>query len=142
MEQRTQSGRKEIFAGTIRIERLITNFCNIWPGFKAAWEEIGRKKMIANIIINNAPEQFSRYIVVRFVKEDHSIWFYGTYEDKDRAEEAIKEINNAFMIEDISEEILKELEEAKDNYPERHGFYGGITTAKEIVKKHLVEEQG
>jgi len=53
----------------------------------------------ADVKINNLPDyELKEYIVVRYV--DHALWFYGTYdfEDLDRAEEAIRILDNALLI--------------------------------------------
>lgn len=52
-----------------------------------------------DVKINNLPDyDLKKFIVVRFV--NHELWFYGTYdlEDLDRAEEALRILDNALLI--------------------------------------------
>jgi len=51
----------------------------------------------AFIEINNAPEKLCRYTVVRR-SEDGQLWYWGTYDDKNRAEMAAAEIGNGILI--------------------------------------------
>lgn len=41
--------------------------------------------------INNIPPHTRRYVVVRLV--DSSLWYYATYDEKERAEEIAREID-------------------------------------------------
>ena len=52
----------------------------------------------ASIEIVNAPEKLHRYTVVRRA-DDGKLWYYGTYSDKNRAEQACAELGNGVLIE-------------------------------------------
>lgn len=63
----------------------------------------GNKIMIlAQIEINNVPKNvnmisnYGDYLVVRYC--DDGLWYYGVYDDVQRAQMAAKEINNGFVI--------------------------------------------
>ena len=55
-------------------------------------------KVKANVNILNAPEKLHRYTVVRY-DEHGRLWYYGTYDNKDRAVMAQAEIGNGILIE-------------------------------------------
>lgn len=52
------------------------------------------------VTINNVPDQASlyRYTVVRRA-EDGQLWYYGTYREKWRAENAVSELSNGILVE-------------------------------------------
>lgn len=52
----------------------------------------------AYVNINNAPSKLYQYTVVRR-SDDGKLWYYGTYEDRDRAKKARAEIGNAILVE-------------------------------------------
>lgn len=52
----------------------------------------------ANININNMPEIKGRGYVVA-INDEGVLWFYGFYEDEDRAQEAVDEHTDRFMVE-------------------------------------------
>lgn len=55
-----------------------------------------------NVKIHNAPLKFYKYTVVRRA-EDGTLWYYGTYIEKDRAEKAMTDIDNGILLEVITE---------------------------------------
>ena len=61
--------------------------------------------MKAEIKINNLPNRIvCRYMVVRRCDEDGvSLWYYGQYNKKEKAEEVALEIRNGFVVEAVNE---------------------------------------
>ena len=56
------------------------------------------KKSPCQIEVNNLPSyDLDRYTVFRL--DDGDLWFYGTYENEDRAKEVAKELGNALVVE-------------------------------------------
>jgi hypothetical protein len=50
------------------------------------------------VIVNNLPNyELRKYIVARYDRQ--KLWFYGTYDDKERAESVAKEIGNGLVVE-------------------------------------------
>lgn len=43
--------------------------------------------------INNTPSDSDKYIVARHDKDTRSFWFWGSYEDKETAENVARQIN-------------------------------------------------
>ena len=43
------------------------------------------KKHWATVMVENMPEELERYVVARFDRDDGSLWFYGTYDDRGKA---------------------------------------------------------
>ena len=57
--------------------------------------------------INNCPDNFGKdyrmdykrkYLVVRRDEHDASLWYYGTYDNKERAQEVALEIRNGIVL--------------------------------------------
>lgn len=57
--------------------------------------------MRVEIKINNLPDKIvCKYVVVRRCDEDGvSLWYYGQYNKKEKAEEVALEIGNGFVVE-------------------------------------------
>lgn len=56
------------------------------------------KKLPCQIEVNNLPKyDLDRYTVFRL--DDGDLWFYGTYENEDRAKEVAHELGNALVVE-------------------------------------------
>lgn len=56
------------------------------------------KKLPCQIEVNNLPSyDLDRYTVFRL--DDGDLWFYGTYENEDRAKEVAHELGNALVVE-------------------------------------------
>lgn len=49
--------------------------------------------------VNNTPDKLREdgFMVVRYC--ENGLWYYGTYETKERAEEVAEEIGNGFVVE-------------------------------------------
>lgn len=55
-------------------------------------------KVKAMLTIQNAPTRLDKYTVVRR-GEDGQLWYWGTYDDKNRAEMAAAELGNGLLVE-------------------------------------------
>ena len=56
--------------------------------------------MTAQVKIVNASEHPRKYIVVRFCKHElGDVWYYGSWDDKEKAKEAAAELDNGFVVE-------------------------------------------
>ena len=49
--------------------------------------------MKAIVEINNTPSDSDKYIVARYDEDTRSFWFWGSYEDKETAENVATQIN-------------------------------------------------
>ena len=52
------------------------------------------------IKVNNLPDEFNpsgKYLVIRYCGD--ALWYYGTYKEKHRADYALMEIGNGFIVE-------------------------------------------
>ena len=50
------------------------------------------------VTVNNLPDyELRKYIVARY--EAQELWFYGTYDDLEKAESVAKEIGNGLVVE-------------------------------------------
>jgi hypothetical protein len=47
------------------------------------------------VTVNNLPDEPKRYVVARVI--DGELWFWGSYEDEDRAKQAAKEIEGVVL---------------------------------------------
>lgn len=56
------------------------------------------EKLTAGLKVNNLPSYpLERYTVFRLF--ECGLWFYGTYETEDRADEVARELGNALVVE-------------------------------------------
>ncbi len=63
------------------------------------------KKLPCQIEVNNLPSyDLDRYTVFRL--DDGDLWFYGTYENEDRAKEVAHELGNALVVE-FGDEVVE-----------------------------------
>jgi hypothetical protein len=59
-------------------------------------------KVLAKVEINNAPlGKMERYTVCRRA-DDGSLWYFGTYDELERANVAVAELNNAVLLEVVA----------------------------------------
>ena len=49
--------------------------------------------MKAYIEVNNVPSDHDKYIVARYDEDTQKFWFWGSYEDKETAENVARQIN-------------------------------------------------
>ena len=52
----------------------------------------------AYVQINNAPSKLYKYTIVRR-SDDGKLWYWGTYDDRDRAKMAQAELGDAILVE-------------------------------------------
>ena len=60
--------------------------------------------LIANV--NNLPSYpLRRYVVARYDDHTQTLWFYGSYDEYEKANQAAKEIGNGVVLEDDNDEV-------------------------------------
>lgn len=56
------------------------------------------KQHWTTVIVENMPEHLERYVVARFDRDDGSLWFYGTYDDRDKALNTANVIDGVMLV--------------------------------------------
>ena len=49
------------------------------------------------IVVNNVTDGEEKYVVARYCVEDNQLWYYGRYEDPDRAHDVAEEIGGLVL---------------------------------------------
>lgn len=49
-------------------------------------------KKICKVYINNMPEKTEKYVVARFDEDGKELWYWGSWSNKDKADEVANEI--------------------------------------------------
>lgn len=47
--------------------------------------------------VNNMPNQTEKYVVARYSEDTNSLWFWGSWEDEDKAEAVAEEIGGLVL---------------------------------------------
>ena len=55
--------------------------------------------------VNNLPAHTEKYIVAKYV--DHSLWYYGSWDNREEAERVALELENGLVVENGTSEEAK-----------------------------------